>query len=105
MDSGHIAYIQARMNELGYENFHLEPLSLEIKAGETLHQVKAYNEYLYLLNGELPNGTLIHSDTFILSAQNLAGAIHVPYEFSGHVLIFSGNTQDFHLNFIRATPH
>ncbi len=102
--SEHFEYIKSRMKELGNTNFHAEALEEKILSGETLKQIKAYNEYLYLVSDSVPNGVIIHSDTFILKGSSISNFPHIPYEFTGHVIITSGNIPDFSLQFIRVTP-
>jgi hypothetical protein len=104
MASEHFEYIKSRMKELGNIRFHSEILVEKILSGETLKQIKAYNEYLYLVSDSVPNGVIIHSDTFILKGSPLSSFPHIPYEFTGHVIITSGNIPDFSLQFIRVTP-
>ena len=104
MSKDYSTYIQQRMTELRVDSFHTENLILKIKAGENLSQIKAYNEYLFLVSETVPSGVVIHSDTFIFSGSGSLGSMHVPYEFSGHVIITSGNIPDFIIDFIRVTP-
>ena len=105
MENGHIEYIRTRMKEMGHNSFHAETIIKEIKAGEALCQVKAYNEHLFLVSETVPNGVTILSDTFVLKGSEYYGNRGIPYEFRGHVIISSGNIPDFTLEFIRATPN
>lgn len=105
MANGHLEYIRSRMKEFGHEGFHVETIIKEIKAGEALIQVKAYNEHLFLVSGTIPNGVTILSDTSILKGGENNGTPALPFEFRGHVIITSRNIPDFTLEFIRATPN
>ena len=96
-------FIRSRMKEFGHDSFHAETLIKEVKAGEALCQVKAYNEHLFLVSDSIPNGVTILSDTSILKGSEPYGSMNIPYEFRGHVIITSGNIPDFNLEFIRVS--
>ena len=104
MGNEQISFIRSRMKEIGHDSFHAETIIKEVKAGETLSQIKAYNEHLFLISESIPNGVTILSDTYVLKGSEHYGSMNVPYEFRGHVIITSGSIPDFILEFIRVTP-
>ena len=103
MGNEHMNFIRSRMKEFGHDSFHAETIIKEVKAGEALSQIKAYNEHLFLVSDSIPNGVTILSDTYVLKGSEHYGSMDVPYEFRGHVIITSGNIPDFTLEFIRVS--
>lgn len=65
MDSYILAYITQRMTEMGFPQFHFEPVRVFTDANKM--EIKAYNEFYYLLNKSVPASLIIASDTNIFN--------------------------------------
>ncbi len=104
MNNNHQAYIEKRMNELGFKDYHIQPMVLSIESGETIQHIKAYNEYLYLISEIIPSDLIVHSDTNLYFSNVQQFGAYIPQEFSGLVCIESSSQDAFSLEFIRVIP-
>ncbi len=88
MMQGIYEHIEKRVNELGYSDFHIQPILLRTEMGKTEYEIPAYNE-LYFLMSDLPEGTKIISDSNAVEADHFFNdAVLKPYyEFSGFIQI------------------
>jgi hypothetical protein len=104
MDSFLIAYITQRMKEMGFCNFHFEPVRI---ANDTeLFIIKAYNEYYYLVGKTVPSTLVIQSDTNIFNEAATYSNLNFYQiqEFTGLIEILYENSP-YELEFIRVTPY
>jgi len=97
-----LAYIERRMQELGYRNYHVEPVRITSSTGEL--SIQAYNEYYYLVAKTVKADLLIVSDTNVFNE----GATYSDFQYYGHQE-FSGDIQlkqidPIDYEFIRVTP-
>ncbi len=98
-------FIKNRMKELDIKLFHCQNIKLDLEAGQSIQFLKAYNEYLFLVNTNLPSDLIIQSDDNIffshLSQHNNA----IPIEFTGLLSIEYSSVDPFTLEFIRVIPN
>ncbi len=95
-------YISQRMQELGFKEFHWEPVLIPVTAG-VIKFIGAYNEFFYLVTRTLTNGTIIIGDTHYLVAQDYANLTFARlHEFTGNITIDSPANAS--IEFIRVIP-
>ena len=88
MDSNFVIYyIQQRMKEMGYDNYHYEPV--HIYSATSSKNISAYNEFYYLMTVPLPSGYKIISDTNSFNDTASQLGISGIQEFSGNIDITS----------------
>lgn len=104
MDSYIIEHIRNRMKEMGFERFHFEPVF--ITASSNNLEIKAYNEYYYLLNSTVPSDLVISSDTNVFNeaASYSVMRLYRLQEFTGLIEIKQG-TRRIQLEFMRVLPY
>lgn len=103
MDSFLLAYISQRMCEMGFSEFHFEPVHIAADADNL--QIQAYNEYYYLVSLSVPSGLIIASDTNIFneSEDYPSFNLYKIQEFTGLIEINQGYTP-INLEFIKVIP-
>ena len=103
MDYYLLEYVKQRMNEMGFEKFHYEPI--RVLANATRTEVKAYNEYYYLLSKSVQPTLVIKSDTNIFNEANAYYAFNYYriQEFTGLIEI-SQAVAPIDLQFLRVVP-
>ena len=104
MFNNHQEYIRKRMKELGFEDYHIQPIVLDINSGQTIQYFKAYNEYHYLVSEIIPSDLIIHADTNIFYSNVQQFGAYLPQEFSGLICVESTSQDPFSLEFIRVIP-
>lgn len=86
MDSNFIIpYIEQRMKEMGYDNYHFEPVHFFGSASP--QTIDAYNEFYYLMTSPLPSGYKIISDSHSFNDNSSQLGISGIQEFSGKIKI------------------
>lgn len=103
MDSFLLAYIRQRMCELGFSDFHFEPVRIVADADNA--QIQAYNEYYYLTSQSVPSGLTIASDTNIFNETETYYFFNLYkiQEFTGLIEINQGYSP-IDLEFIKVIP-
>jgi hypothetical protein len=96
-------YIDRRMKEMGYADYHIEPLY--IRENVSSKTIYAPNEYLYLISESVPSTLVILSDTNIFTDALYYGNFNFNnfQEFSGTIEITQTGTP-LELEFIRVIP-
>ncbi len=81
-------HIQKRVEELGFTNYSLQPVFIQVNTTRLIYDISAYNE-LYFLMGQIPTGTRIISDTFAIKTDASFNSSEIKpfYEFSGFIEI------------------
>ena len=99
-----LTFIDRRMQEFGFKNYHIQPLMVNLQTGKELVRVNALNEFLFLISDNFPEDIIIQSDThvFISAANN--PFITIPQEFRGLTFIESNLNQETILEFLRVIP-
>ncbi len=83
-------YIENRMEEMGYEKFHINIKPVTIKTGENITRIDAHNELWYLFDVNqteddftiTANNNIINKDEFVVD-----GVPFITYEFTGDIKI------------------
>lgn len=103
MDSYILAYITQRMTEMGFQYFHFEPVRILENSNQT--EIRAYNEFYYLLNKQVPVSLVIASDINIFNeATNYNDfTFYRVQEFSGLIEI-SQAIAPIDLQFLKVIP-
>ncbi len=104
MNIEQINYIENRMRELDVLEYHIRPMKLELPNGQSILNIKAYNEFVFLVKKAAVADVIIHSDNNILQSPFGENLEQLPIEFQGYISIES-SSQDIHsLEFIRIIP-
>ena len=104
MNIEQINYIENRMRELGVFKYHIRPMKLDFTDGQSSLNIKAYNEFVFLVKKTAVADVIIHSDNNILHSLFGETLEQLPQEFQGYISIES-SSQDIHsLEFIRIIP-
>jgi hypothetical protein len=106
MDHYLLAYIRQQMLERGYRKFHHEPVLLLTDSKQTKYQIRAYNEFFFLVSKEIANGTIIRSDNNVYEAGQYYNKnnFHQIQEFTGLIIIEIPKNTIQLLEFIRVIP-
>ncbi|MBU0487421.1 MAG: hypothetical protein KKA07_07675 [Bacteroidetes bacterium] len=87
MDNNLYAHIAKRVKELGYTDFHVEPVRIVTKATKRIYFFPAYNELIFPIS-DIPEGTKIYSDTCIIDVgTHTAELIRDLSELTGMIII------------------
>lgn len=99
-----MTFIDRRMKEFGYANYHIQPLLVNLLTGKEFVKIDACNEFLFLISDNFPEDIIIQSDThvFISAANN--PFINLPQEFRGQTFIESNLSQESIVEFLRVIP-
>lgn len=106
MDHYLVTYINQRMAERGFKEFHHEPVSLLTNTEQIEYRINGYNQFFYLVSKELVNGTIIRSDTNIYDADQYytKQILSQVQEFTGLIIITNPKRTIQLLEFIRVIP-
>ena len=99
-----MTFIDRRMKEFGYENYHIQPVLVKLKTGQELVKIDAFNEFLFLITDNFPEDIIIQSDSHIFISAVNNTFINLPQEFRGQTYIESHLTQESILEFLRVIP-
>lgn len=98
-------YIEKRIAELGFTDYHIQPTILQTNTIDTIYAMDAFNELFFLI-GSAPTGTRILSDTEAVQInQQINDSPIQPYfEFSGQIEVILPFPQATSLEFLRVIP-
>ena len=97
-------HIEKRVKELGYGDFHIQPIIVRTNVDKQEYEIQAYNELYFLISQEdLPKGTRIVSDSNAVVADEffLRSVIMPYYEFSGFIQIQLPRAQVCSIEFLK----
>ena len=104
MNIEQLNFIENRMRELGIEKYHIRAMILDFSDGQSSQYIKAYNEFIFLVEKTAVSDVIIHSDNNIIHSPFGETFEQLPQEFQGYISIES-SSQDIHsLEFIRIIP-
>lgn len=106
MDSFITAYIAARMQHLGFKEFHFEPYMVVLNNDKLQCEIKGQNEYYFLTSNQLAVGTELTGDNNHFKVEDYYSFMEINkyQEFTGNIRITSpqGGTQV--IEFLRVIP-
>jgi hypothetical protein len=95
------ALIWRRMREMGYCKYHVQTEAFDLAGIGARKQVKAYNEFYYLISKNVPDDTEVISDTNYYKAKDHSSLeLYGMQEFSGSLTMKRG-AADTKLEFVR----
>lgn len=97
-------HIEKRLQSLGFKDYSLQSLQVDLEPGIRKQIVNTCNEFLFLQNEILPEDIIIHADNDIFCSSIHLNNADIPKEFRGMVYIESTTEDGFILEFIRAIP-
>lgn len=96
-----LSFIRHRMEEMGYSKYHFETVLVELVGAGAKKEIKAYNEYYYLISKSVPDNTVIASDMHYFKAKDYGDCVlHGIQEFSGMITAVR-DAADAKLEFVR----
>lgn len=104
MDNNLYAHINKRIKEIGYNDFHVQPLRYVTNAIRRIYHYPAYNELLFPIS-DIPAGVRIYSDTEIVNPGALTNEFIRDFsELTGMVIIELPVAAEHLFEFIRVIP-
>ena len=99
-----MTFIDRRMQEFGYKNYHIQAVIVNLQTGKEVVRIDAHNEFLFLVSDNFPEDVIIQSETHVfISAANNPFVI-LPQEFRGQTFIESNLSQESIIEFLRVIP-
>jgi hypothetical protein len=98
-----LALVWRRMKEMGYSKYHIETDVIQLLGVGTSKEVKAYNQFYYLISKNIPDNTVLKSDSNYYKTQSHSELeMHGMQEFSGAITLVRGD-MDSRLEFLKVT--
>lgn len=104
MDNNLYAHIAKRIKEIGYTDFHVQPVRLKTNSSKRIYLFTAYNELIFPVS-EIPADVKIYSDTEIIDVRNLTNELVRDFsELTGMIIIELTSAAEHLFEFIRVIP-